>query len=48
MHDVVFVRVFECGADLDGDFDYAREICWTRLRETWTTDQFHYEKWEPA
>src|ERR1051325_3477215 len=48
MNDVVAVRVFECVADLRGDGNYAREIRWACLRETWSLDQFHHQKREAA
>src|ERR1051325_2520621 len=48
MNDVVAGRVFECVADLRGDGNYAREIRWACLRETWSLDQFHHQKREAA
>src|SRR5262245_46878261 len=48
MNDVVVVCVFECVADLDGDRHDTREICWAGIRETWSLDQFHYQKRKAA
>src|SRR5919205_1400704 len=48
MNDVVAVCVFERIANLRGDRNYAREIGWTCLRETWSMDQFHYQKRKAA
>ena len=48
MNDAVFVCMFECGADLDGNRNDAREICWARLGKTRSCDQFHHEEWQSA
>ncbi len=48
MNDVVAVCVFERVADLRGDRNDACEIGWACLRETWSLDQFHYQKREAA